>query len=75
MSNQASAKPEALSYLTSSKTFLLEAPLYYPFDLSVESIAKLIFQFFSLPQQSMPIAYIVKERAYSRLTPRAFLRR
>lgn len=45
MPNEPSVKPEDLSYLKSSKSFLLEAPLYHPFDLSVEKIAKLVFQF------------------------------
>ena len=66
MPNEPSAKPEALSYLKSSKVFLLEAPLYYPFDLSVERTAKLVFQFLTSPTKiDAYCIYCAKDSVFS----------
>jgi hypothetical protein len=66
MPNEPSARPEDLSYLASSKSFLLEAPLYHPFDLSGENIAKLVFQFLtSLTKVDVYCIYCAKDSVFS----------
>src|SRR5689334_4205791 len=43
MSDEPSGEPEVSNYLTSRKSFLLEAPLYYDFDLTKVRRAEVTF--------------------------------